>query len=336
MGQIVLFGATGLIGAYTAIYLKQKGYDIIAVGRRKSDNDFFNDNGIKYFSVDISNFNDFSKLQMVNINSPSVIHFAGAMPAHMSGYNEQEYIDSIITGTLNVLNFSRKVNAKKIIFSQSISDVSYLFGAAEPISEDTAIKFPLTGDHSVYSISKNTAVSLIQHYQSEYGIKSYILRLPTIYAYHPNSFYNVDGKKKKLGYRFLIEQAEKGGRIEIYGNPQNVKELVYIEDFIQLVECCLKDSNNSGIYNAGNDFPHTFEEQIKVMCEVLNPKDKKSEIIYKPDMPGSPQFILGIEKAKEKLGYKPKFDLRETFEAFENERNSQRFSKLWGREVDYE
>ena len=72
------------------------------------------------------------------------------------------------------------------------------------------------------------------------------------------------------------------------------------------------------------------------MCEVLNPEDKKSEIIYKPDMPSSPQFVLGIEKAKAELGYAPKFDLKETFEAFENEKKLQRFSKLWGNEKDYQ
>ena len=60
-----------------------------------------------------------------------------------------------------------------------------------------------------------------------------------------------------------------------------VKELVYVGDFVQLVECCLKAKNNGGIYNVGNDFPHTFDEQIKVMCEVLNPIYKKSEIIYR-------------------------------------------------------
>lgn len=162
------------------------------------------------------------------------------------------------------------------------------------------------------------------------------MRLPTIYAYHPNSFYNVDGKRKKLGYRSLIENAEKGETIEIWGNPKNVKELVYIGDFVQLVECCLKVKNNGGIYNVGNDFPHTFDEQIKVMCEVLNPKDKKSKIVYRPNMPSSPQFVLGIEKAKAELGYNPKFDLKETFKAFENEKKLQRFSKLWGNEEDYQ
>ena len=55
MGKIILFGATGLVGAYTAIHLKENGYDVVAVGHRKSDNGFFKENGIDYFSLDIRN-----------------------------------------------------------------------------------------------------------------------------------------------------------------------------------------------------------------------------------------------------------------------------------------
>lgn len=333
MEKIIVFGATGLVGAYTAIYLKEKGYDIAAVGKRNSDNNFFKDNGIEYFSVDIKNKSDFSKLPYSDV--AAVIHFAGAMPAHMEEYDAQEYINSIINGTLNVLEYARISKAERIVFSQSVSDVGYLFGKQEPIDEDSQMKFPLTGDHSVYSISKNAAVNLIQHYQAQFGIKGYILRLPTIYAYHPNPFYYVDGKKKKLGYRLLIEKAESGEQIEIWGNPKNVKELVYVNDFTQLVECCLKAKKDGGIYNAGNGFPHSFEEQVKVMCDALNPKNKKSELVYRPEMPSSPQFVLGIEKAKTELGYKPAYDIRQCFENFEYERKLQRFSKLWGNEDDY-
>lgn len=34
---IVVFGATGKVGCYSVLYLKENGYDVIAVGRRKSD-----------------------------------------------------------------------------------------------------------------------------------------------------------------------------------------------------------------------------------------------------------------------------------------------------------
>lgn len=54
MRTIVVFGATGKVGCYTALHLQEKGYKVIAVGKRKSDNGFFADNNIEYMSVDLS------------------------------------------------------------------------------------------------------------------------------------------------------------------------------------------------------------------------------------------------------------------------------------------
>lgn len=327
MKKIIIFGATGLVGAYTTMTLKKDGYDVIAVGRRKSDNGFFAENGIQYISLNIQNKDNFCILPQSNIYA--IYHFAGAMPAHMCGYNPYEYLNSNITGTLNILEYAKVLGVKKFIFSQSVSDVLYLSGTTNPIPADSEMHHPLTGDHAVYSISKNAAVGLVRHYEVEYGITAYILRLPTIYAYHPNPYYYVNGKKKMLGYRFLMQRTEQGEPIFIWGNPNNVKEFVYIDDFIQLCECCLK-SNNGGIFNAGNDFPLSFDEQVRIMVEVFSRNGKKSPILYDPKKPSSPQFILDISNAREQLGYVPTFDCRKALEAFKKEKELQRFKRMWG------
>lgn len=53
MKTIMVFGATGLLGAYISLHFHGKGWKVIAVGRRKSDNGFFAGYGIPYYSVDI-------------------------------------------------------------------------------------------------------------------------------------------------------------------------------------------------------------------------------------------------------------------------------------------
>ena len=223
--KIIVFGATGTIGAYSTMYFKDKGYDVIAVGKRESDNGFFAINGIPYYSVDISNKNDFSKLEAIE-QVDIILHLAGVMPAAMKGYEPRKYIDSIVIGTLNVLNFALKTHVKKIIFSQSRADSNYLMGK-KPIPSDIVKKFPLTGDHAVYSICKNAAVDMIEHYYYQYKLKRFILRLPTIYAYHPNKYFYVDGIKKTIAYRLIMDKAMKGEDVEIWGSFESKRDSVH-------------------------------------------------------------------------------------------------------------
>ncbi len=334
MEKIIIFGATGTVGVYTALHLKEMGYDVITVGRRKSDNGFFADYGISYFSVDITNNLDFDILPKCSIDC--VIHYAGAMPARMKGYNPQEYIDTIITGTLNVLEYTKSVGAKKIIFTQSISDCFHVADGKKPIPSDINRSFPKNNDHSVYVIAKNAAVDLIEHYYYAFGIKRFILRLPTIYLYHPNPFYYVNGQKRKMFYRQFIEKAILGEPIDIWGDATKVKEIVYVKDFTQIVECCVKSNLDGGFYNVGEEECVSLDDQIKGIIEVFCSPDKISTTKYLPDMPDPSEFVFDISKTKNELGYKPKFDYITSLKDMKKEMELNPFEKLWGKEEDYQ
>lgn len=332
MKRLVIFGATGTVGVYTALQLKKKGYDVISVAKRKSDNDFFKDYGINYYSVDIVKKENFNCLPTDNIDC--VIHFAGAMPARMKGYDPQLYIDTIITGTLNILEYTKKVNAKKIIFTQSISDCLHLGGTTTPIPADIIRKFPLNNDHSVYVIAKNAAVDLIEHFYAEFGIKRFILRLPTIYLYHPNPYYYVNGIRKQMFYRLFIEKALKGETIDIWGDPNRIKEIVYVKDFVQIVEKCVESNLDGGFYNVGEEECVSLDKQIKGIIEVFSIQ-KEMKINYLSDMPDASQFVFDISKTKDELGYEPKYDYLTALIDMKNEMVINPFEKLWGREDDY-
>lgn len=332
MKNILIFGATGSIGIYTSVLLKQQGYNVYAVGRRKNDNGFFETYGIPYYSVEISKAEQFLTLPQNDVDA--VIHLAGAMPAHMVEYNPQSYIDSIVTGTMNVLDYMNRIGCQKIIFSQSIADILYKFGTIEPIKDDVERKFPLNTDHSIYSICKNAAVNIIEHYHVKYGISRFILRLPTIYCYHPDPYYYVDGEKRWLGYRFIIEQAIKGEQLEIWGDPNSTKEMVYIKDLVQLIQLCIDSDKSGGIYNVGCGNPVSIEYQIRTIAEIFN-SEKKSNIIYCPKKRSSPQFILSIKKAQEELGYKPAFDFRKLLIDYKYYLDNEPFAKLLGKRSDF-
>lgn len=332
MKTILVLGATGTLGAYVSLHFKNKGYDVIATGHRKSDNGFFSEHGIEYYSIDISKPEDFKKLPLEGIDV--LADFAGALPASMKGYDATKYIDSIFKGTYNVLEYMREANIPKIIFPQSLFDISYLFGSKTPIPADSERKAPLTGDHAMYVIAKIAAVEIIFHYQAVYGIKAFILRLSRVYTYHPNPYTFTDGEKVMVSDRLLIKKAEKGEPIDIWGDPYRLLETCAMPDFLQIVEKCVESNLNGGIYNIGSG-GSTLEERINGIVDVFSPNYNKSTVSYSPEKPSAMQFVLDIEKTKKELGYEPQYKWIDYCRWFKNEQKEQRFAKLWGEEKDF-
>lgn len=331
MKKVVVFGATGNLGANISLHLHKLGYEVIPVGHRKDDNGFFADYGMEYHSVNIEDESDFSQLPQSDIYA--VLHFAGMLPAVMQGFSAIPYVQSIIQGTLNVLEYTRKVGAERIIFPQTLFDIHHLFGSKIPIPADSERKVPM-GDHWMYVIAKNAACDIIEHYYKEFGIKRFIIRLSRIYLYHPNPYTFTDGKKVLVSDRSLIYKAIKGEPIEIWGDPNRVLETISIYDFLQIIEKALIAEVDGGIYNVGSGGT-TLEERIRGIVDVFCPKDKKSTITYRPEKQNCTQFVLDISKTISELGYQPQYSWHDYLVKFKEEMENQPFAKLWGREEDY-
>ena len=113
MKDIIVFGATGNLGAYIAMHMKAQGYDVIAVGGRKDDNKFFADHGMRYYSVNIKDRKAFDILPKDDYYA--VAHFASSLPSRYA-FDPVDLFESITIGTLNVLEWMREVGCKKIVF----------------------------------------------------------------------------------------------------------------------------------------------------------------------------------------------------------------------------
>ncbi len=332
MKKVLVFGATGTVGAYTCLYLKEKGYNVIAVGHRQSDNGFFALHDMDYYSVDVRNKQDFQKLPKSDIDG--IVHLCGMLPARMKGYNPQLYVDVNMSGTLNILEYSKELQPDVFVYSQSIADVAYLCGNKVPIPADAATSFPINNDHSVYSITKTAAVNLIKHYSAIVGYQYYILRFPNIYLYHPNPMYYVDGMEKWQGYRRLIHMAQRGEPITIWGNPDKVRDIVYVKDCTQIIEKCISSNAESGTYNVGTGIGTSLKEQVEKIVEVFSPLGHRSAISYDLDKPDTTEYIFDISKTKQNLGYVPQYGYLEYLLDFKDEMEKETFALLWGTNQD--
>lgn len=330
---VVLFGATGTVGVYASVALQSAGYNVINVGRRKTDNGFFGTKGMKYVSMNIVDKDSYKALPQKDVYA--VVHLAGAIPARMQGYHPQSYIDSILTGTLNVLDYCVAVSTNRIVFAQSVADVSYLYGNNALISADAAQRFPLNDDHSVYSICKNAAVNLIEHYYVKYRLKRFALRFPNIYVYHPNPFYFYDGEKRWQSYRLLIERAKQGKPIELWGNPELQRDIVYVKDCVQVIEKSLTANVDGGMYNVGTGVGTSMREQIEGIIEVFSPINRRSQIIERPEKPDTASYIMDVTKTINELGYHPKYGYLSYLKDMKKEMEENPFEQLWGKGQDY-
>lgn len=332
MKRIIVFGATGGIGAYTALHLHEsQDYEVIAVGHRKNDNGFYEQYGIKYLSVDIADYKTFEVLPKSDVDT--VVNMAGVLPAR--SYDPRMYIQSFTMGQLNVLEYMREVGCKKIISAQTPADLWYLQNTTEPMSADAQRSFPPSTDHSIYTIAKNAAIDITEYYHNTFGISRFILRFFNVYMYHPNPYYHVDGIKRMISFRLLMDRAEKGEDIEVWGDPTRSKEILYVKDLAQLIQQCVESSLEGGIYNVGSLKQVTLEEQIDGIIEVFT-NEKKSKKVLRPDKPDALFNHLDISKTVNELGYSPKYSYIDWLKDFKKEMEENRFEKLWGTRADYE
>lgn len=331
MKTILIFGATGGIGAYTALHLHENKYTVIAVGNRNDDNGFFEQYGIKYYSIDIADYTTFSVLPSIDVDV--VINFAGVLPAR--NYNPRLFINTFTMGTLNVLEYMQKVGCKKIISAQTPADLWYLQNTTEPMSADAQRSFPPSTDHSIYTIAKNAAIDITEYYHNTYNIDRFILRFFNVYMYHPNPYYHVDGKKRMISFRLLMDRARKGDSIEVWGDPSRSKEMLYVKDLAKLVENIINTDISGGIYNVGSIHQVSLEEQIDGIIDIFT-TEKKSKKIYCPEKPNALFNHLDISKTIEELNYSPSYSYIDWLRDFKYEEEQNRFSKLWGERSDYE
>lgn len=329
MKKVVIFGATGNIGAYFTDYCKSEfddtDYEIIAVGRKQTK--YYEENGIEYINVDIRHDDDFRKLPPNDVYA--VVNLTGILPAYLKTFDPLIYSETNINGSIRIMEYARKSKADRVIYTQTWAEQAGYWGKSEVLSPDMPADLVYTGDHAFYSITKKAVTEMMRFYQEEYGIKSFVFRLPNVYMYHPQKKYYVDGEERWIGYRRMIDLASQGEDIEMWGDPTAFKDVLYIKDLCQMMYKAIICNKNGGVYNAGTGIKTTFSEQINGIIEVFSPKEKTSNVIACPNKPSFTSFVMDIENIKSDLGYEPEYSYKKYLEDYKKEQELKRFDPLW-------
>lgn len=124
--MVVIIGATGFIGHYTTKYFIEKNIDVLTTGRNEKKANALKRMGAKFIEFDLLKENDIEKLPTKDVDG--VIILAGLLPANSKvditkDENAVDYFKVNTIGVINILEYCRKNNIKKVITTSSYADV---------------------------------------------------------------------------------------------------------------------------------------------------------------------------------------------------------------------
>lgn len=303
--KILLTGGAGFIGTNLCGLLSEGNeiliYDNLNRNSIKNTN-LLNKNNIKLVQGDILDLNHV-KLVVDEFKPNIVIHLAAVAGIDTVIKNPVTTMKVNMIGTYNVLEALKDKKIDRFIdFSTSEVFGSYAYKVDEQHTTNLA---PVGEARWTYSVSKLAAEHLAHSYYKEYEMPIVTVR--------PFNIYGEDQVGEGAIHQFVIK-AINNEQIQIHGDGEQIRSWCYIDDFVDGIMLCLDNKAAIGqSFNIGNPRGTiTISMLAKLIKRIAN---SKSEIVYVPKTYVDVELrIPSIEKAKEILGFVPKYDLDEGLE----------------------
>lgn len=329
--MILVFGAAGFIGTYLVDQLVAAGHEVVASDVSDIGEGYYRAKGIRFERVDITQKGDFARLPTTGIDA--VVHLACVQPANVSEqrYDAADFVRVNVLGTLNVLDFCKTHGVPKLLYTCSHRNTQGMWDAkaGKPIAEDDGRAIKFTGDYAMFSISESAAADCVEHYTQAYGLEGVVFRLPPVYGYGPHTEIFKDGKPIKTGFQIFIDNAEQGLPLELWGDVENGRDIVYVKDVTAAIELALKKPGIGGLYNISSGRRLTLREQADAVLRVFSPAGKRSELRRVPDKANLIEnYVYDIGKADRVLGWRPVYSFDDMLIDYRREMQSGRFAFL--------
>ena len=299
--MILVFGATGYVGRYLCPYLKNKGYDVLALGRSEKAQQFLEKHEIEFKYFDLQDPGAFDSLNVKNVEA--IIDLSACLAELETPVEKFFEVNTI--GAYHILEYARKKDIKKVVITSSHKVYNDL-KKETPIKETDPICF--TGDHSPYIISKIAAENFVEYYNKDFGMQGIVLRLTGVHGYGEIlGHLFADGSYVKSTFEKFFEAALEGKKMEVWGDQTIKRDHIYIKDVISAIEASIRSKEAKGIYNIASGVGYSQFEEACALAKVLA-KDKESQVVACPNKPGLKRgYIYSIEKAKKDLQWSPEY-----------------------------
>jgi len=300
MGHYLVTGAAGFIGARTAEFLIKDGHTVVGVDNmndaydpRMKEYRLRNLQGMKGFIFHKSDISDKSIIEQFEPEKfDAVINLAAWAGVRASVSNPWIYVESNMTGTLNMLELCRQTGTKKFI----VASTSSIYGENPPYPtpESASSSEPL----QPYAASKKGAEAMAHAYHHLYNIDVTVVRFFTVYG--------PAGRPDLALFRF-VQWISEGRPVRVNGDGEQSRGFTYIDDIARGIILALKPIGYE-IINLGGHEVITINNLIELIEDIVG---KKAMIEYGPPDPAD-MFTnwADVTKAGQMLGWEPQFNLR--------------------------
>ena len=319
--KVIVTGAAGFIGSHVAEYYLVKGDYVIGVDNLSRPGNHANLNALaalstsesfRFIHADIRSDTDVDGLMSRHSDAELIVHEAGQVAVTTSVSNPRSDFEINAFGTFNMLEATRKHVPGAIFLYASTNKVygglehvsiveragRYEYGPkwAAGINERELIDF-----HSPYGCSKGAAEQYVRDYFRIYGLRTVVFRQSCIYG--TRQF----GMEDQGWVAWFTIAALKGLPIKVYGNGKQIRDLLWVEDLVQLYQSAVSNIDRAAgeIYNAGGGATNTLS--LLELLSILEKKLAKSIPVSFGDWrPGDQKvFVADSEKARRELGWVP-------------------------------
>lgn len=257
----------------------------------------------EFVKGDIRNGEDLEKCLEVS-DVDSIVHLA-AIPGVRKCEEEPELAESVnVDGTENLLEFARRHDISKIVFASSAGVYGEI--REQPITEDHP-KDPL----NLYSETKRKGEKFCREYSESHGLGTTVLRMSNLYG--PN----FQAKPSLTVIPLFLLRALLNKPLTVYGDGEQTRDFVHVEDVAQGFRKVLESSSNSyRAFNLGSGETSSINELAETVNELVNRLYNRDVDVEHVEMPewrneAEEEFDYSIDKIKTEVGYEPAYPLKE-------------------------
>ncbi len=315
--KVLVTGAAGFIGSKLMYVLARRGDDVVGIDNLNDYYDvrlkqgriaeFCTGERKRFLEMDISDKEALDAL-FAEEGFDAVVNLAAQAGVRYSITNPYAYLQSNLTGFLNVLEACRHYPVKHLVFASSSS--VYGLNAKVPYSEADRVDNPV----SLYAASKKSNELMAHAYSKLYGIPCTGLRFFTVYG---------PWGRPDMAPMLFASAIMKGEPIKVFNGGDMIRDFTFIDDIVEGTVRTLDHVPAAGdcpngvpykIYNIGCSNPVKLMDFIS---EIEKAAGRPAEKIFLPMQAGDVyQTNADTTLLEREVGYKPHVQLHEGIASF--------------------